>query len=1422
MARHNKALTRIIFACTVLLAFLLAAAHTLLQPLEVHAQTPPAARVTVSTVQASVYEGGLAAFMVMRAGAGVSGSLTVQVKTWEPNHEIQFGSNDTLQVREVTFAPGSNVATIHVVAKQDVRVDPPPSSAHTLNAEIVTPSDGSYLVGNPSLAELPIVDINAAPYPQSQLFIDDSDTSLSITEGNDATFTLRRNGDLTQPHTVSILVDDPDGYLRGNHWDPLPQLPTQVEFAASAVTYTLTLPVPDDERDMVNGSFKVYVLPSFDYLIGGTANGDGVTLFRSVDVTDNDTPQELELNFGKDSVNDADTDEGDTIGFVVKRRQQDADTSQTATFTVRLETDRSGDDNLLADWTEDTATGRLYKDYRLQLTGADLEIGEAFVIPDNGESETDWSYWASIRDLEDYNGAALDAAEEATYWTVKSGFRETIIDATDSGAKDGKVKLFADASTVVEGSELLYTLKREGGPMSHSLRVRVQTWEPNRIAGFGINPSLQYHWITFQPWESEMQFGVFPYVDNEVEAADQLHAEVQQTGSRYSEGSPYTAIVDIEDPPSGSALVSLSGTPTSMAEGESATFTFTRTGGDTTQPLTVDIRVDDPMGFLRGNHWDEEPDIPTQVVFSANSTSETITLTAPDDQRDLPDDNIKIWVLPGSDYLLGNTGLETSATVSVTDNDVVQELTFDWGYLDFDDVWEAGESWTYEQNSLFVLGPAEGLFYYDDDRAFRFHHDADEYFPIHFMVKRRAADVGMTATFVVRVEHNRGWNQPRHTDWSTDPETGRRYKDYYLTLEGDQIQVIGRIEILDNGLPDPPGWSYRASIKPLEDVKGVVLSNDQESEYWTVNGTRSGDIEPFDRLYPEVYVKRVGPQDVNEGQVVEFEVERQRGNSLAPLPVRVRTWEPNQRADDGSNPTDQIHTVILPAVAMTSHWTNYYGNVGASQSVKFSVTVTSDTNYESLDYLNAVVLPSEEGLHDSRSRTRYRIHDLDLPTIALSVDPTSITEGEALTFTLTRGSNTTENLIVAVSVNEPGGFLEGNFGTDGVATPAFVVFAPDDLTATVTLTPPDDWRDIPDSTLTFTVVEDSAYEITGSASLTVQVADNDVAPQVGISFNQAEVEEGNDLILTITRTGEDKNPLQVPITAGPVGDEEDFVVELDAGESQAQVTFSRFDDNSKGPDTDYAATLQPGSPEFWTSTGPGTVTATILDDDLYKVGIEMLTPVVSEGQYIRYRIFHDGHSGESLDFKVRRSEDGSAVLNTVLGDFTWQFSAGTSEQRISTLSEAHDGSDGDAVFTIEILPGDGYTVDPAYASGQAIVRDGDPLPVLGLRNLTVRGNESDGTFEFRVDMVSPLPSLRTVTVDYEVRDSVTSDGIDITESTGTLTFAAGETSAVIEVPILQDLIAEEDEEFVVVLTNPVYATSPRRAVVPDRSRGHRR
>ena len=388
MIRSPKAVAYPIIAAA--LALVLALSHTSPAPAQAQATNP--SYVSIHTSQASVPEGGLAAFMLLRSGGALDRSLTVQVRSWEPNHVDAFGVNDTEQFHDVTFAPGDNVATLNVVAVQDQRYDPPQVpplilNAHTLNAEVVESADDSYHLGNPVAASLDIVDVNAPPFPQSQIYIQSSDTPLAVTEGNNAVLSLNRTGDTTQPLAVDILVDDPDGHLRGNHWEPPPQHPARIEFPANVSVRRLRLPVPDDQRDTPDGSFRVIVLPSFDYLISHTLQGQGATLSRTVEVTDNDTAQELELNFGKNGVNDANVGEGKTLRFLVKRRQQDADNGTTATFTVRLETDRGGDDYLLSDWTEDTATGRLYKDYPLQLSGSDLEVEEEFTVPENGEAE---------------------------------------------------------------------------------------------------------------------------------------------------------------------------------------------------------------------------------------------------------------------------------------------------------------------------------------------------------------------------------------------------------------------------------------------------------------------------------------------------------------------------------------------------------------------------------------------------------------------------------------------------------------------------------------------------------------------------------------------------------------------------------------------------------------------------------------------------------------------------------------------------------------------------------------------------------------------------------------------------------------------------------------------------------------------------
>ena len=349
-------------------------------------------------------------------------------------------------------------------------------------------------------------------------------------------------------------------------------------------------------------------------------------------------------------------------------------------------------------------------------------------------------------------------------------------------------------TTVTEGEGVLFTLYRVDGPMSRPVTVRVQTSETNRQEGLGVNPSTEYHDVTIEAWRGHAEFNVYPFVDGvEETGADQLIADIfsisQVDGAvRYTEGLPNNIEVEIDDPPSGATLVAVAATPASITEGGSSTVTFTRTGGDTVQPLTVNIRVDDPDARLRGNHWDTAPAIPTEVTIPANSTTQTITLNFPDDQRDLePAGLVKVHVLPGTGYYLGQSGIGgTFTTLSVTDNDTAQELTFRWGRIRADsEHWGTGESYQTCHEGACTPGPAEGTFYYDDGRSFAVTHGLKEPYPAHFLVSRRAEDTGKTATFVVRVEHNRGWESPRHSNWPTDPETGKRYQEFPLTLTGN-------------------------------------------------------------------------------------------------------------------------------------------------------------------------------------------------------------------------------------------------------------------------------------------------------------------------------------------------------------------------------------------------------------------------------------------------------------------------------------------------------------------------------------------------------------------------------------------------------------------------------------------------------------
>ena len=939
------------------------------------------------------------------------------------------------------------------------------------------------------------------------------------------------------------------------------------------------------------------------------------------------------------------------------------------------------------------------------------------------------------------------------------------------------------------------------------MKTRERNRKPNNSIWKGF-----YYDVTFKPWQSTATLSVLAYVDGEAEENDDdtLEAALNDVGTGYQIGNADALVVEINDPPDSIPIVDISSYPAVVDEGDDAVFTLTRSG-DTSPEVTVNIRFEDSFELLRGNHWEPAPDLPTAVTIPAGVTTLDVVVPIPDDQRDVPGSRgFLLEIKPSDDYLIGGLDWGTLASIDVRDNDTAQELEFYWGFLGEEEdepAWEDGQAWRNCVTATSCIhGPAEGIFYYEDDRAFAPDYNFDEHWPAHFGVIRRAEDVGKTATFVVRVEHNRGWESPRHADWPIDPETGNHYFEFPLTLTGNQRQLVGRIEILDNGIPDPRGWEYSAEIKRVEDVsKGAVLTRKQEAQYWTVqeqpNRLRKNVIRPFDRRWPFYHIEDPTPDPVMEGQEVTFTILRSGGNSYEPAEFQVRTWEPNRRGPDGVNPSEQIHTFTLPAVPMTDLSPPMRETPLHSQS---PLPTTQSMRPQTFCKWSCWILFA--GTDSSTDSGEVRIVDDDQPTVSLSVNSTSVTEGDPVAFTLTRGANTTGELIVGVAVDDPGGFLQGNVAWEAVEVPSSVVFAPGETVKEINLTPPDDWRDIPDSTLTFTVTQEPEFEMVGPASLTVQVADDDVAPQVQISFNQAEVDEGNDLILAISRIGEDKNPLEVDLTVGPVDDQQYQVVVMDTGQSLLHIIYNHPDDSRKGPDVVYEATLLLGPPEFWTPTGQTTITSAVLDNDPYRVGVEAQVRIYDEGQVLYYRYFHDGHTAENLSVKLWHSETGNAVGDYFLGQSNKTIPAGYTGYRQGYAAEANDGSDGDAEFTIEVLPSEYYEIDPNHASVTITVRDRDPLPVLEFPTSVEYVGEGEGNAEIPVDLTSLLPVLRTVTVDYQVIEGNYTDGTDITESSGTLEFPAGTTQVIIEAPVIQDLIAESDEQFTVVLSNPVNAT----------------
>ncbi|MYE83281.1 MAG: hypothetical protein F4X36_15880, partial [Gammaproteobacteria bacterium] len=199
---------------------------------------------------------------------------------------------------------------------------------------------------------------------------------------------------------------------------------------------------------------------------------------------------------------------------------------------------------------------------------------------------------------------------------------------------------------------------------------------------------------------------------------------------------------------------------------------------------------------------------------------------------------------------------------------------------------------------------------------------------------------------------------------------------------------------------------------------------------------------------------------------------------------------------------------------------------------------------------------------------------------------------------------------------------------------------------------------------------------------------------------------------------------------------------------------------------------------------------------------------VTDGARAGFTLTASPAPSADLAVSVEVSQNSAFAAASALGARTVTIPAGQSSATfaVATVDDGTDEADGSV--TAALASGSGYTVSSSQDTATVAVTDNDEaLPgIVTGRTIAREGTDAAAVFTVRLDRAAS----GTVTVDYATADGAGSwagtaparVGADYTATSGTLSFAAGERSKRVRVPILDDSIDEGTEYFLLRFSNP--------------------
>ncbi|WP_395710942.1 Calx-beta domain-containing protein [Reyranella sp.] len=528
--------------------------------------------------------------------------------------------------------------------------------------------------------------------------------------------------------------------------------------------------------------------------------------------------------------------------------------------------------------------------------------------------------------------------------------------------------------------------------------------------------------------------------------------------------------------------------------------------------------------------------------------------------------------------------------------------------------------------------------------------------------------------------------------------------------------------------------------------------------------------------------------------------------------------------DAGGHPADasDFFGGTLPSGLVTF---SYYDT-----SATITIQVAGDVAAEFNEDFSVVLSNPTPGLVLGTATATGTIQNDDAVTVSIApasaVKPEGNTGFTSFTFTVTlnQAAEADQTVHWAVITGSGGHAATGaDFGS--LLPMGTVTFVAGDTTETVTIAVAGDSTVEFDEEFTVTLSSPSSGLVLGTATATGTIQNDDVST-VSIAPASAVKPEGNSgttpftFTVSLDRAGVVSQTVNWAVTGpgGHAASGADFggslpigTVTFVAGDTTETVTIAVAGDSTVEFDEEFTVTLS--SPSSGLVLGTATASGTIQNDDVSTVSIAPLAAIKAEGdsgttsftftvsldragvvsQTVNWAVTGSGaHAADAADF-------GGALP---IGSVT--FAAGETSKVVTVLVSGDTTIEFDEELTVTLSgASSGLALGTATASGTIQTDDRATASIAAQSAVKAEGNTGNTAFTFTVTLDRAM--LVDQTVDWTVAGSGAhaANAADFGGSlpSGSVSFAAGETSKTISVFVAGDSAIEFNEDFAVTLSN---------------------